>query len=83
MSLVHRRNAPGDDITDSGVHPLDRLLAQGRPIVMGILNLTPDSFADGGRFDEPTRAISSTWAGSRRAPTPAWIRFRPTRNSRG
>jgi dihydropteroate synthase len=58
MSLVHRRNAPGDDITDSGVHPLDRLLAEGRPIVMGILNLTPDSFADGGRFDEPAKALA-------------------------
>jgi dihydropteroate synthase len=25
--------------------------------VMGILNLTPDSFSDGGRFDEPGRAL--------------------------
>lgn len=24
-----------------------------RPLVMGILNVTPDSFSDGGRFDEP------------------------------
>jgi dihydropteroate synthase len=26
------------------------------PIVMGVLNVTPDSFSDGGRFDEPSRA---------------------------
>lgn len=31
--------------------PLDR------PVVMGILNVTPDSFSDGGRFDDPRRAI--------------------------
>ena len=39
-------------------HPLDRLLAQPRPIVMGILNLTPDSFADGGRFLDPAKAVA-------------------------
>jgi dihydropteroate synthase len=37
--------------------PLQRLLALGRPIVMGVLNLTPDSFSDGGRFLDPARAI--------------------------
>lgn len=28
------------------------------PLVMGILNVTPDSFYDGGRFDESSKAIS-------------------------
>src|SRR5262245_61849876 len=28
------------------------------PLVMGVLNVTPDSFSDGGRFDEPTAAIA-------------------------
>ncbi|MBX6426464.1 MAG: dihydropteroate synthase [Variibacter sp.] len=37
-------------------HPLTRLLALGRPAVMGILNVTPDSFSDGGRFVDPIRA---------------------------
>jgi dihydropteroate synthase len=37
--------------------PLARLLALGRPIIMGILNVTPDSFSDGGRFLDPQRAI--------------------------
>jgi dihydropteroate synthase len=38
-------------------HPLARLLALGRPVVMGVLNVTPDSFSDGGRFLDPARAI--------------------------
>jgi dihydropteroate synthase len=38
--------------------PLSRLLAQGRPLVMGILNVTPDSFSDGGRFFGPAQAIA-------------------------
>ena len=29
-----------------------------RPLVMGILNVTPDSFSDGGRFDHLDRALS-------------------------
>jgi dihydropteroate synthase len=36
---------------------LARLLALGRPIVMGVLNVTPDSFSDGGRFLDPMDAI--------------------------
>jgi dihydropteroate synthase len=34
------------------------LLARGRPLVMGILNVTPDSFSDGGRFFDPATAIA-------------------------
>jgi dihydropteroate synthase len=37
---------------------LDRALAQRRPLVMGILNVTPDSFSDGGKFDAPAAAIA-------------------------
>ncbi len=37
---------------------LDRLLAAGRPVIMGVLNLTPDSFSDGGQFVDPQRAIA-------------------------
>jgi len=40
-----------------GTTPLARLLGLGRPVVMGILNVTPDSFSDGGRFFDPQRAI--------------------------
>ena len=38
--------------------PLARLLALGRPVVMGVLNVTPDSFSDGGRFLDPAAAIA-------------------------
>ena len=34
-----------------------RLLKSPRALVMGVLNVTPDSFSDGGRFLEPGRAI--------------------------
>jgi dihydropteroate synthase len=37
---------------------LSRLLQDGRPLVMGVLNVTPDSFSDGGRFIEPDRAVA-------------------------
>jgi len=33
------------------------LLGLGRPIVMGVLNVTPDSFSDGGRFLDPATAL--------------------------
>jgi dihydropteroate synthase len=42
---------PGTDV-------LRHLLAKGRPLVMGVLNVTPDSFADGGRFLDPPAAIA-------------------------
>src|SRR5690348_10423639 len=37
---------------------LARLLATRQPLVMGILNLTPDSFSDGGQFVDPETAIA-------------------------
>jgi dihydropteroate synthase len=40
-------------------HPLLRaLLSRPRPAVMGILNVTPDSFSDGGQFIAPERALA-------------------------
>lgn len=44
---------------------VDDILAShhtGRWFVMGILNVTPDSFSDGGRFDEPKRAVAHAQA---------------------
>jgi dihydropteroate synthase len=35
----------------------DRQLYLSRAVVMGILNVTPDSFSDGGRFDRVERAV--------------------------
>ena len=36
----------------------DRRLPLDRPVVMGILNLTPDSFSDGGRLATPADAVA-------------------------
>ena len=38
--------------------PLRVLLARRRPLVMGILNVTPDSFSDGGQFFDSAAAIA-------------------------
>ncbi len=35
-----------------------RALRLDRPLVLGILNVTPDSFSDGGRFVEPATALA-------------------------
>ncbi len=42
----------------SAANVLAELLAPCRPLVMGILNVTPDSFSDGGRFFEPGKAVA-------------------------
>jgi dihydropteroate synthase len=50
----------GDAPLSGGTRPswLARLLADRQPLVMGILNLTPDSFSDGGQFVDPDKAIA-------------------------
>ena len=41
------------------VHPVLRaLLSRPYPAVMGVLNVTPDSFSDGGQFIAPDRALA-------------------------
>src|SRR6266849_9895807 len=50
------RPTAGSDL-DPKKSPLAPLLAPGRPLVMGVLNVTPDSFSDGGRFLDPAAAI--------------------------
>lgn len=37
-------------------------LSMDRPRLMGILNVTPDSFSDGGRFDRPEAAVAHALA---------------------
>jgi dihydropteroate synthase len=52
MIATTSRPAPAD-------HPaLQRLLSRPYPAVMGILNVTPDSFSDGGQFIAPERALT-------------------------
>jgi dihydropteroate synthase len=36
----------------------DRRLALDHPLIMGIVNVTPDSFFDGGRFYDPQQAVA-------------------------
>jgi dihydropteroate synthase len=43
--------------TGTSSHPLSRALAARRRLVCGILNVTPDSFSDGGRHDSLDRAV--------------------------
>jgi dihydropteroate synthase len=54
-TVAHRVSAPG---SASGGDVLARLLAKARPLVMGVLNITPDSFSDGGHFLDPQAAIA-------------------------
>ncbi len=51
---------PLTDTPKSAAKPatLAALLKLGRPLVMGVLNVTPDSFSDGGAFLDPARAIA-------------------------
>jgi dihydropteroate synthase len=55
MGLTFTKPAESAAKADPGA--LAALLAQGRPLVMGILNVTPDSFSDGGQFYEADAAI--------------------------
>ncbi len=53
-----------DGLTVEGLSRRDRFTAVGReiscsrPLVMGIVNVTPDSFYDGGRHNLPERAVA-------------------------
>jgi dihydropteroate synthase len=53
--LNHKTFSSGTGAAD-GV--LAALLAKKRPLVMGVLNVTPDSFSDGGRYLEAPVAIA-------------------------
>ena len=51
-------------MTDVEVNPTDRVwrvrdrvIPLSRPVVIGILNVTPDSFSDGGRYESVDRAL--------------------------
>jgi dihydropteroate synthase len=55
-SLDLRNDLPPHPAPGAGL--LRGLLAKGRPLVMGVINVTPDSFSDGGRFLDPAAAIA-------------------------
>lgn len=46
----------GTGVRIPGARPEDA--HPGRPLIMGILNVTPDSFSDGGLWDDPARALA-------------------------
>lgn len=50
-------SAPVSSQADTGIQCGPRRLELRRPVVMGVLNVTPDSFSDGGRFHSPDRAV--------------------------
>ena len=62
MGIAQTTINPSGTAKKAGQKPendaLAALLTLRRPLVMGILNVTPDSFSDGGRFIDPATAIS-------------------------
>jgi dihydropteroate synthase len=75
---VRRRIVSAAELRAGGPAPLERLcqpraaiagLALDRPLVMGVVNVTPDSFSDGGRYLAPDAAIGQALASTRKAPT--------------
>jgi dihydropteroate synthase len=56
MIATTSRPAPAATPADHG--GLQTLLSRPHPAVMGVLNVTPDSFSDGGQFVVPERALT-------------------------
>ena len=59
---------PATDVPEAVLNRLTRPRAPiagltfDQPVLMGILNVTPDSFSDGGRYDAPDMALSAALA---------------------
>ena len=58
MGIAQTTLSPAGTVQKPAPDALAPLLALGRPLVMGILNITPDSFSDGGQFIDPANAIA-------------------------
>jgi dihydropteroate synthase len=58
MTVAGTRSRTGSAAGDTPPSWLAQLLAGRRPLVMGVLNVTPDSFSDGGRYLEPELAVA-------------------------
>ncbi len=56
--MIATTSRPASAATPAGHPVLPALLSRPYPAVMGILNVTPDSFSDGGRFTEPEGALA-------------------------
>jgi dihydropteroate synthase len=57
-TTVSPRTFSGTGAALSRANLLTDLLAKDRTLVMGVLNVTPDSFSDGGHFLDPQAAIA-------------------------
>ena len=58
MGSVRAVDKPAGTAPNRAPNAFSALLSLGRPLVMGILNVTPDSFSDGGKFLDPAMAIA-------------------------
>jgi dihydropteroate synthase len=55
--MIATHSSPAPEAPDD--HPVLRALkSRSTPAVMGVLNITPDSFSDGGQFMAPERALA-------------------------
>ena len=59
-NVTHRAQGgrPSVSAATPAGNSLTGLLVKGRPLVMGVLNVTPDSFSDGGQFLTPAAALA-------------------------
>jgi len=64
LQIESRNRAPGREVSEAvaDTWPLRtsrrNMVLGERTLIMGIINVTPDSFSDGGRFDSPERAVA-------------------------
>ncbi len=58
MGSVRTLNMAAGTAPKAVQNTLSGMFSVGRPLVMGILNVTPDSFSDGGQFLDPAQAIA-------------------------
>jgi dihydropteroate synthase len=56
--MIATTSRPAPAAASAGHPVLPALLSKPYPAVMGILNVTPDSFSDGGQFVAPERALA-------------------------
>jgi len=56
--MVKKTDIPFPGNPQSTLNCRGNLLSLERPVIMGILNLTPDSFSDGGRYNEMDAALA-------------------------
>ena len=55
-------NSPNYNVTTPSSLITEQLIAGTMPVIMGILNVTPDSFSDGGEFDRVDAAVAHALA---------------------